>query len=157
MLLTGSYSRSMDDKQRVAIPKKWRDLLGEQALYAAPGTEGSVVIYPERAFLRLGQQLEGHSTPTAKDVLAFSRVFYAQAEGLEVDSQGRVRLPPTLTQLAKLDHEVVLLGVRDHMEVWDRSRWETYLSEQQQRYDEIAERAFQARGQGSDASAVGGS
>ena len=133
----------MDDKQRVAIPKKWRDLLGDQALYAAPGTEGAVVIYPEQAFVRLGQQLEGHSSPTGREVLAFSRVFYAQAEGLDVDSQGRVRLPPALTQLAKLEREIVLLGVRDHLEVWDKARWTEYLANQQKRYDEIAEKAFQ--------------
>lgn len=132
----------MDDKQRVAIPKKWRDLLGEQALYAAPGMEGAVAIYPEQGFLRLGQQLEGHS-PTARDVLAFSRMFYAQAESLDVDAQGRIRLPQALSQLAKLEREVVLLGVRDHIEVWDKDRWTQYLSDQQKQYDQIAEKAFQ--------------
>jgi DNA-binding transcriptional regulator/RsmH inhibitor MraZ len=53
-----------------------------------------------------------------------------------------VRLPLELARLADLEKECVLLGVRDHMEIWNRCRWEAYLGDRQMRYDEIAERAF---------------
>jgi MraZ protein len=66
---------------------------------------------------------------------------------VELDVQGRIRIPQELAQLAGLAQEAVLLGVQDHLELWDRKRWEKYLAEQSARYDQIAEAAFQ-RGAG---------
>jgi MraZ protein len=84
------------------------------------------------------------ASPTQQDVRAFSRLFYAQAERVELDAQGRMRVPPALARLASLEREAVLLGVHDHLELWDKSRWEAYLAARSTHYDEIAERAFQS-------------
>jgi MraZ protein len=146
MLLTGTFPRTLDDKQRLAIPKRLRDAMtlggaDVTVLYAAPGTDGSLALYTEASFLRLGEQLAA-SPPTGQEVRAFSRLFYAQAERLDVDRQGRVRVPPELVRLAALEKDVVLVGVRDHLELWNRPRWEAYLAQQQTQYDLLAERAF---------------
>ena len=144
MLFTGRYPRSLDDKQRLALPKRLRDALGQAPhtpLYLTPGTDGSLALYTEDAFSRLGQQL-AQGSPAGQDTRAFSRLFYAQAEAVEVDSQGRIRIPQELAQLAQLGREVMLLGVRDHMELWDKARWHEYLQDQQPRYDQLAESAF---------------
>lgn len=144
MLFTGRYPRSLDDKQRLALPKRLRDALGQAPhtpLYLTPGTDGSLALYTEDAFSRLGQQL-AQGSPVGQDTRAFSRLFYAQAEAVEVDSQGRIRIPQELAQLAQLGREVMLLGVRDHMELWDKARWHDYWQDQQPRYDQLAENAF---------------
>jgi MraZ protein len=142
MLLTGTFERSLDEKQRIAIPKRLRDALGESlALYVTPGNDGSLSLYTEEELSKLAARL-AVSSPAQQEVRAFSRLFYAQAERVELDSQGRVRIPPELAQAAGLQKEVVLLGVQNHMELWDKQRWETYLAGQQPRYDEIAEAAF---------------
>lgn len=148
MLLTGTYVRAVDDKLRVAIPKPLRTALGELGsgvLLVAPGTDGSLAIYTETEFGRLGERLAAGS-PTQQDVRAFGRMFYAQAQAVEVDSQGRIRIPPELAQLAGLQphvtKEAMLIGVGSHMELWDRPRWQAYLASKQSRYDEIAEAAF---------------
>lgn len=146
MLLTGTFPRTLDEKQRLAIPKRLRDAMSQggsdvNVLYAAPGTDGSLALYTQDAFLQLGQQLAA-SPPTGQEVRAFSRLFYAQAERLDVDRQGRVRIPPELVRLASLEKDVVLVGVRDHLELWNRQRWDVYLTEQQAQYDRLAERAF---------------
>lgn len=143
MLFTGTYPRSLDDKQRLALPKRLRDALGtgNPVVYITPGTDGSLALYSEEAFSRLGNQL-AQGSPAAQDTRAFSRLFYAQAQAVEVDSQGRIRIPAELRTLAGLVHEVMLLGVRDHMELWDKTRWEEYLQGQQPRYDQLAEHAF---------------
>jgi MraZ protein len=60
----------------------------------------------------------------------------------EVDKQGRLRIPPELAQLAKITSEVVLLGVRDHMELWDAGAWDAYLGDNQPKYDRLAESAL---------------
>lgn len=144
MLLTGTYLRTLDEKRRFAIPKRIRDALGcstEPVVYLAPGTDGSLSLYALDAFNRLADQLDRVS-PTAHDVRAFSRMFFAHAQSVELDRQGRVRVSPELAELASLTKEIVLVGVRDHLEIWDRSRWEDYLQGKQSHYDEIAENAF---------------
>jgi MraZ protein len=166
MLLTGSFERSLDDKLRLSIPKGLRDEISRSAskqkmgggdpndegsesitaLYVAPGTDGSLMLYPEVAFERLASQLETVS-PNGRDVRAFSRVFFSQAQRCELDRQGRVRIPPELAKLASLVKETVLLGVRDHMELWDRERWLNYLGQKQMDYDAIAENALDPNSQ----------
>ncbi|MCC6507987.1 MAG: division/cell wall cluster transcriptional repressor MraZ [Pirellulaceae bacterium] len=144
MLLTGSYRRTLDDKSRLAIPKQLRDALGfteQTVLYLAPGTDGSLAIYTHEVFDGLGQRLAAAS-PAAQELRSFSRLFYAQAQMAEVDKQGRLRIPPELAALAKLTSEVVLLGVRDHMELWDAAAWSAYLGDNQPQYDRLAENAL---------------
>lgn len=144
MLLTGCFHRNLDEKSRFVLPKSIRETLRrseDEVLFVAPGTDGSLVIYTERAFARMGDQL-GQGPPNAQDVRAFSRLFYAQAQRVEMDRQGRVRIPADLVALALPTKEIVLLGVRDHMELWSRDNWDRYLEQKQPFYDEIAENAF---------------
>lgn len=146
MLLTGTFARSLDEKQRIAIPKRLRDALGSplEALYVTPGNDGSLALYTEEELSKLADRLAANS-PVQQEVRAFGRLFYARAERVELDSQGRVRIPPELVLTAGLQKDVVLLGVQNHMELWDKPRWEVYLAGQQPRYDEIAEAAFGRR------------
>ena len=147
MLLTGAFHRSLDEKLRFAIPKPLRDAIGHPGcsiLYLAPGTDGSLALYPSSSFERLADRLE-QSSPGGRDERAFSRLFYAQVQRVEIDKQGRIRLAPELAQLASLGKEIVLLGVRDHLEIWDRARWEEYLEHTQPHYDELAESALAAQ------------
>lgn len=144
MFLTGTYPRAIDDKLRLALPKKLRDGLGgpEAALYLAPGTDGSISLFNEREFEKVANRLQSES-PHAKDVRDFSRLFFAQAQTVETDAQGRMRVPSELARLAGLEGEVVVVGVRDHVEIWNRLRWDAYLNSLQGAYDQIAERVFE--------------
>ena len=144
MLLTGTFLRSLDDKNRLAVPKRLRDSLSQpenSSMYLAPGTDGSLALYEEEAFARLADHLDQES-PTGQDVRAFSRLFYAQAQRIEIDRQGRIRIPPDLAKLASLQKDIVLVGVRDHLEIWDKNQWDWYLAQKQTHYDELAENAF---------------
>lgn len=124
------------------MPKRLREAFGDQpAVYIAPGTDLSLALYTEDAFARLADRL-ALASPTRQDVRTFNRLFYARAQRVELDSQGRVRIPPELAELAQLNKEVVLLGVQDHVELWAADRWKAYLAERQGNYDDIAEAAF---------------
>jgi MraZ protein len=145
MLLTGTFNRLVDEKQRIAIPKRLRDAMKctvRGVLYIAPGTDGSLGIYPEETFAQLAERLS-QSSPTRQDVRAFLRLFYAQAQRVELDRQGRLRIPPELVQLAGLNKEVVLLGVQNHLELWAADQWQKYIADKQAHYDEIAEKALE--------------
>ena len=144
MLLTGTFNRSIDEKLRIAIPKCLRAAMKQPkgaGLYVTPGTDNSLGIYTETAFARLAERWAALS-PTRQDVRAFTRLFYARAQRVEIDGQGRVRIPPELAELAGLEKEAVLLGVQDHLELWSAQRWQSYLQQEQTHYDEIAETAL---------------
>jgi MraZ protein len=142
MLLTGNFQRTLDEKLRLALPKRFRESLsGQGQLVLTPGTDGSLALFPQQTFAELTAKLAARS-PTSQDVRAFSRLLYAQSQGVEIDSQGRIRLPAELTRLAGLESEVILLGVGDRIELWNRARWEAYLADLQPRYDQLAESAL---------------
>lgn len=144
MLLTGTFSRSVDEKLRIALPKPLRDGLvtgGNGLVYIAPGTDGSLAVYAEEAFGRLAQRV-AEASPTEKDVRAFARLFYSRAQTAELDRQGRMRLPGELAAWAQIKREAILVGVRDHVELWTPERWKSYLAETQDRFDDLAESAL---------------
>ena len=147
MLLTGTFDRNVDEKFRLALPKPIRDAVSAQpnpaVLYVAPGTDGSLAIYPEISFAALAEKLSGAS-PNAAGVRGFSRLFFARAQRVEIDKSGRVRIPKELAELSQITKEVVLVGVRDHIELWDKGQWNSYLQANEPMYDEIAEQAFGA-------------
>lgn len=143
MLLTGAFVRSLDEKLRLALPKRLREMLGpdQTSFFLTPGTDQSLALYTEQSLTALAARLAS-AGPAQQDVRTFNRLFYAQAQSVSIDGQGRMRIPPELAKLAGLAHEIMLLGVNDHLEIWDRGRWEAYLAERAPRYDEITERAF---------------
>ncbi len=146
MLLTGSFLRAVDEKHRIAIPKRLREALGDEtptALFIAPSTDGSLSLYTQRVFEELAARC-ADASPTAEDVRAFRRLFFARAQRVGIDRQYRIRIPPELAELADLRQEVILLGVHDHLELWDRKNWEVYLAKQAANYDQIAETAMSA-------------
>jgi MraZ protein len=145
MPLTGTFQRSLDDKQRLAIPKSLRDELthtDSKALYLAPETDSSLSLFSADVFSRRATRLEQDAAlqGRAKNYL---RLYYSQAEQVEVDAQGRIRIPERLLKFAGLKQDVVLLGVNDHVEVWDQAQWESFLSQHGPAFDQLVGEAFQ--------------
>jgi MraZ protein len=78
--------------------------------------------------------------PFSKEARQMSRFLFAGATDAEPDRQGRVMIPPALLQHGKLGREVVVAGVRDHVEIWDRAAWRTQLEEVEGSAELVAER-----------------
>ena len=144
MLLTGTYPRTLDDKKRLALPKRVRELLKEPAvLFVTPGPDQSLWVYTQEALERLAQKLDQAPAADA-EARVFRRLYFAQTEAIDVDRSGRVLIPDRLLQFAGLRHDVVMIGVRDHLELWDAERWRDYLAQNAPRFDSVAEAAFSA-------------
>jgi MraZ protein len=142
MLLTGTYPRTLDDKKRMALPKRVRELLQEPTtLFLTPGPDQSLWVYTREALERLAEKLD-QAPGTTADARAFGRLYFAQTEAIDVDRSGRILIPDRLLQFAGLKHEVVMIGVRDHLELWDAERWQNYLTQNAPRFDSVAEAAF---------------
>jgi MraZ protein len=145
MLVTGTHPRTLDDKKRFVLPKRIRDQLGDPAtLYVAPGPDQCLWVYTQASLEHLAGQLD--QTPaTDAEARVFRRLYFAQMEAVDVDRSGRVLVPDRLLQFAGLEHDVVLIGVRDHAELWDARRWNEYLSANAPRFDAVAEGAFKPK------------
>jgi MraZ protein len=143
MLLTGTYPRTLDDKKRLALAKRLREQLGEpETLVVTPGTDGCLWLFTPDALEHMAAKLD-QAPATGADARVFGRLYFSQAESVDVDGNGRILIPERLVTLAGLRHEVVLLGVRDHLELWDAERWQQYVAQHAPRFDAVAEGAFQ--------------
>lgn len=134
----------MDDKLRLAVPKPLREAFPEadgDTFYLAPGNEGCLSLYSTSCFDQLASRLATISTGRA-NVRNFLRVFYSQAERVVVDKQSRIRVPDRLVNLAGLTHDVVLIGVHDHVEIWDKTRWDSFLAQNASQFDELTAQAL---------------
>ena len=144
MFLTGTYPRTLDDKKRLALPKRVRELLKEPAvLFVTPGPDQSLWVYTQEALERLAQKLDQAPAADA-EARVFRRLYFAQTEAIDVDRNGRILMPDRLLQFAGLAQDVVMIGVRDHLELWDAERWQNYLAQNAPRFDSVAEAAFSA-------------
>ncbi|MFN0056327.1 MAG: division/cell wall cluster transcriptional repressor MraZ [Planctomycetales bacterium] len=145
MVLSGTIARTLDEKQRVAVPKRLLDDFGETdlaSLFVAPGTEKSLLIYSPAGFERLARRMAKKTSQPAQ-VRHFKRLFYSRAERVDLDAQGRIRIPERLVDFALLKRDVVLLGVQDHMELWDAAAWSTFLEQTSAGFDQIADAALE--------------
>jgi MraZ protein len=144
MLLTGTFPRTLDDKNRLALPRRLREQMGMPGLlYLTPGAEQTLWVYTPDCLQRVAEKLE-QSPGRSEDARVYGRLFFAQSEAANVDRAGRLLVPEKLAAFAGLKHEVVLLGVRDHLELWDAVRWQEYLSRNAPRFDVVAASAFGA-------------
>lgn len=146
MALTGTYPRNLDSKRRLAVPKRLREEFGGddlRFLYIAPGTDRSLSVYSPVAFDELAQRLAETSTNRG-DVRNYLRLFYSRAEKVDLDNQGRIRIPDRLADFAELHREVYLLGVHDHAEIWDVALWDAFLNKLNGEFDLMAEKAFES-------------
>lgn len=132
------YYKTLDQKGRVVIPSEVREELGSP-LYAMKGYEGSIAIYREKEFERLAEEAE--TLPfNKKDVRLYLRLRLSSTCRLELDSLGRIQLPAALLARYNIGREIVLLGIGNHLEIWDRQAFDKYEEESESVFDETAER-----------------
>lgn len=133
----GSYSHSLDEKNRLVIPSKMRNELGVH-LYIMKGFDGAISMYPEKAFEKL--MMEFNSLPfNKKDARSYLRTQLATTSELEIDKAGRVIIPNTLLEKYNISKSVMVIGMGDHIEVWDSKVYEAYEAEADKNFEDIAE------------------
>jgi len=128
MAFRGTFDYTLDAKNRLTVPAKFRATLGRDVVLAA-AIEPCVQIWtPEGYDAYTNRSLEGVHT-LAREFRQLSRFFSANSHDLEIDSAGRVMVPAFLLEHAGLTKEVVVTGSGDCVEVWDKARWSEYNGE----------------------------
>jgi MraZ protein len=125
MALRGTFDYSLDAKNRLTVPAKFRGSLGERVVLAK-GTAKCVTVWtPDEFDAYVAAALAGEH-PLSPRADQINRYFQANSVELEIDSAGRVGIPPFLMDHAGLAKEVVVTGVGSRLEVWDRQAWADY-------------------------------
>jgi MraZ protein len=138
-MLLGEYEHTLDDKSRVTLPAKFRGAFAEGVVLTR-GMEGCVNAYPRGDWEELVQGRLAELDPLSRESRTLSRFFFAGAADAELDRQGRIHLPPSLIKHAELRRDVVVAGLHDHLEIWDREAWSTQLAEIEGSAEHVAER-----------------
>ena len=147
LLLTGEYQHVVDDKSRVLISNKLRSQIDcEQHgsnFYLVLGSNGILCLYPEKYYeqIILAASTEGAAPDEA---VAFERISSALTSRVELDSQGRLLLNERLRKRANLKNNITLIGVRDHIELWNNESWEQYLTGHMAQYQKQMSQARQS-------------
>lgn len=149
LLLTGEYDLSFDEKNRVLIPSEVRRLIKPETdgdgFILVMGSNRKPWLYPDKHYEQLVSQIQEELTPD-EDLLMFDQMSFGLAHRLGGwDKQGRLLLPEKMLRRTGLERDVTLVGVRNHLELWNRAEWETYREELFARSMDISRRARLAR------------
>lgn len=136
-MLIGEYRSTLGKKNRVSLPKKFREILGEN-LILTRGYEQALIIVNEKLWKKVAQEVMNGSFIN-KDIRDTSRFLVGGAKEIELDNQGRFVIPQSLLEHAELKDEVVFIGLVNWVEVWDKTKWEERLKYLRDHGEEIAQ------------------
>jgi MraZ protein len=140
----GEYEHTIDDKNRLTLPARFRDAFAEGVVLTR-GLDQCLDVWSRAHWDALVESRLAPLDPFSKEARDLKRFFFSAAANAELDKQGRVLVPPALTRHAQLGREVVVAGVHDHLEIWDRSAWNDTVTKVEGSADDVAERLAQNR------------
>lgn len=136
-MFMGEYQHTADEKGRIIVPVKFREELGDKFI-VTKGLDNCLFVYPMQEWSILENKLK--QLPfTRADARAFVRFFFSGATEVTIDRQGRVLIPNNLREYARIDKDVVVLGVSSRVEIWGKENWQVYSREAETAYESIAE------------------
>jgi MraZ protein len=137
-MFIGEYTYKIDDKKRVSVPPKFRDDLKKKAVVTR-GLDNCLFLYSTEEWQKIAEKIS--QLPFGQhDGRGFSRIMLSGAMEVEFDSLGRILVPDYLKEYASLKKDVVVAGVYNRIEIWDKSVWENYKSKTEKELGNIAER-----------------
>jgi MraZ protein len=136
-MFVGEYRHTIDHKGRISVPSKFRGKLAEGCVITR-GLDFSLFIYTKYEWQKLAKKLS--ELPISQsDARAFVRLMFSGASEVELDKQGRIIIPIYLREYAKLNADVVICGLFDRIEIWDKEKWDLYKKESEKDSTDIAE------------------
>lgn len=136
-MFIGEYEHSVDVKGRIIMPSKLREDIGEKFILTK-GLDKCLFAYSKSEWRNFEEKLK--TLPlTNKNARDFVRFFLSGAIECEIDKQGRFLVSSNLRTYANIDKEIVIIGVGNRLEIWNKEAWTSYSSEENISADEIAE------------------
>ncbi len=137
-MLIGQYEGKIGAKNRIAFPKKFREVLGD-SLIITLGYENSLIIVSEKNWKSLLEGTEGRPF-IQSETRETQRFLLGGASNVTVDNKGRFIIPSYLREFAKIEDEIIFLGLSRYVEIWDKKRWIEYRGNLEKNIDRISQR-----------------
>lgn len=140
-MLIGEYTHTLDEKNRMSLPVKFRKEMGKTVVIA-PGLDNCLSIFTTKEWQKVSEKLSD-SSMLASDNRSFSRFIFGQAVIVDVDVSGRILIPENLKNRSKLSTKVVVIGVQNRAEIWNEKIWNDYKKVVESQADTLAEKLGQ--------------
>jgi len=137
-MLLGEHEHALDDKNRLTLPARLRDQLGDRVVVTR-GLDGCLYVYAAAEWAKLAERV-GALDPLSREARTMQRFFFASGLDAELDKQGRVVIPANLLESAGIGREVTVAGIYDHLEIWDRAAWRDQRQTVEGSAEDVAER-----------------
>ena len=137
-MLLGEFEHTIDDKNRLTLPAKFRQALSG-GLVITRGMDGCLYAYRSEDWDHLIESRLAELDPLSKEGRRMQRFFFSGAVEAELDKQGRVMIPAALIQHGGLGRNVVIVGMRDRLEIWDSATWRKEMKEVEGSAEDVAE------------------
>jgi len=138
-MLSGEYEHTLDEKNRLTLPARFRPRFAE-GLVLTRGMDNSLSIFAKEEFSSVIEARLAKLDQLSREGRLMHRFYFSGAVEAVPDRQGRVMVPQALLQSAGLEREVIVVGVFDHLEVWDRATWRGYMKQVEENVEDAAER-----------------
>jgi MraZ protein len=122
--LLGTHSYQLDPKGRLSLPARFREALAD-GVWVTIGQDGCLFAFPRVEWRRYADEVAASPLSDTQG-RAYQRLFFGSSDELRLDAQGRLTLPGRLRDAVGIAKDVVVLGVRDRMEIWDRDTYDRY-------------------------------
>lgn len=146
-MLIGEYIHTIDEKNRVSMPAKFRKELGKKIIIA-PGIDNCLFVFKSSDWSNVVKNLtskEGELSFLESDKRSFNRYMFGRAAEIELDSIGRILIPEFLKEKLKLKGNVAIIGVEDRVEIWNDKEWSSYKDKVEKESSELAEKLAKKR------------
>lgn len=130
----GEFQHNIDAKGRMIMPAKFREELGE-GFVITKGLDGCLWIHPATEWEKLDEELSALPLSKGKNI---QRFFYGGMSLCEVDKQGRILISASLREFASLEKDVVVVGLKKRLEIWDKDKWDKHTMAFVENSDEVA-------------------
>jgi MraZ protein len=137
-LYAGEFRHSIDEKNRVTIPSRWRRDKTEDLILLPEANHQFLLVMSPNEFARMSSAAESNENVSARDRRIFLRQLHSRAQHASADRQGRLVLPEELCRKIGLKDEVALIGNRGRFEIWNLQRWKRTHEEQTATYQHVA-------------------
>jgi len=138
-MFRGSFEHSIDSKGRVSVPSRFREIISERyegKLVLTMDFDKCIMVYPLEEWERVEEKIK--SLPQSqKEVKDYTRFVFSNAAECELDKQGRILIPPPLREGAQINKSVMVVGILNKMEIWDKAAWETRKSQTGDKIGEV--------------------
>ncbi len=137
----GEFKHSIDEKGRVILPSKFRDVSREFAVdkfFLTRGLDKCIFMFGESEW-QIQEEKFRRASFTKKETRSFNRMFFAGAIDVIPDKQGRFIIPQYLKDYAGIKKDIVVIGVSNRIEVWDRKKWSEFYADSSDSFEQVAE------------------